>query len=396
VSGPRGAEAVDFPVPPSEALEHSRRVTDVIRSEIDSTGRCISFRRYMDLALYAPGLGYYSAGSTKLGRGGDFVTAPELSRLYPVCVARQCAQLLEKTGGVILEFGAGSGAMAVGILNALDAAGSLPDEYLILEPSADLRRRQHDLLRSLPDGIRRRVRWLDALPAQPLRGVILANEVLDAMPVHRVCLHGGSVHELGVRWQSCGFEWVRMPAGPDVAEAARAILGPFDALPDGYTTEFNPGLRAWIAAVGDVLHEGAVLIFDYGYPRCEYYHPDRREGTLICHYRHRAHPDPFLYPGLQDISASVDFTLVAEGATAAGLEVGGFTTQAHFLIGCGVHELHEPAAPADERERLEFAQQVRLLTLPGEMGERFKAIALLRGIAGPLTGFSAFDHRRRL
>jgi SAM-dependent MidA family methyltransferase len=167
-------------------------------------------------------------------------------------------------------------------------------------------------------------------------------------------------------------------------------------LPDGYTTEFNSDLRAWIAAVAEVVQQGAVLLFDYGYPRREYYHPDRSDGTLICHYRHRAHADPFLYPGLQDISASVDFTLIAEGSTAAGLEVGGFTTQAHFLIGCGLHELPQFAERSDERERLEFARQARLLTLPGEMGERFKAMVLLRGVACPLMGFSAFDHRRHL
>lgn len=392
---PQCAEAVELPVPPPDALEHSRRLAALIRSEIDAAGGYISFRRYMALALYAPGLGYYSAGSIKLGRAGDFTTAPELSPLFAACLARQCAEILERTGGVILEFGAGSGVLALGILNELAASGNLPDEYLILEPSADLRQRQHDLLHSLP-GIGRRVRWLDRLPPEPLHGVILANEVLDALPVHRIRLHAGSVHELGVRWRSLGFEWTRLPAGPDVEESARSVMGELGALPDGYTTEFNSGLRAWIAAAAGVLQEGAVLLLDYGYPRREYYHRDRSEGTLICHYRHRAHADPFLYPGLQDISASVDFTLVAEGATAAGLEVGGFTTQAHFLIGCGVHELPQLAEGADERERLEFARQVRLLTLPGEMGERFKAMALLRSVAGPLMGFNAFDHRRRL
>jgi len=386
---PRGTAIDPLPEPDPVARAHSLRLEDFIRREIGAAGGAIGFRRYMELALYAPGLGYYSAGATRFGRGGDFTTAPELSPLFAACVARQCAQILERTGGSILELGAGSGVLALGILDSLRDMGRLPEEYLILEPSADLRRCQQALLAG-----RSGVRWLDALPARPLRGVILANEVLDALPVHRVRLRGGSMEELRVRTGAAGFEWTAAPAGPELAAAARATLGGLDPLPVGYTTEFNLDLRSWIAGIGAVLGEGAILLFDYGYPRREYYHPDRVDGTLVCHYRHRVHADPFLYPGLQDISASVDFTAVAEAAAAAGLQVAGFTTQAHFLIGCGLHELLPP--DADERSRAEFGREAKLLTLPGEMGERFKAMALLRGAAGALTGFGAADHRRRL
>ena len=384
-----------LPDPEPAALECSRRLCEVIRAEIRSAGGMISFHRYMELALYAPGIGYYSAGSVKFGPGGDFTTAPELSPLFAACVARQCAQILDAPDAVILELGAGSGALAAGILDNLRAAERLPSEYLILEPSADLRRRQSEFLDARLGRDAGRVRWLDALPENPVRGVILANEVLDAMPVHRLRL-GPHAEEVGVRWNGAGFAWEVAPAPPELLKHAHGALEGIDALPPHYTTEFNTDLCPWIASLADVLEKGAILLFDYGYPRREYYHPERSEGTLICHYRHRAHADPFLHPGLQDISASVDFTAVARAGAAAGLEVGGFTTQAHFLIGCGLQELPEIAIERDERRRAEYLRQVKLLTLPGEMGERFKAIVLLRDTRGPLMGFSDIDHRPRL
>jgi SAM-dependent MidA family methyltransferase len=393
---PRRADAADLPVPEPAALEHCARLTGVIRSEIDAADGWIPFRRFMELALHEPGLGYYSAGSVKFGPHGDFTTAPEISPLFPACLARQCAELLERSGGAILELGAGSGVMALGILESLRAAGRLPDEYLILEPSADLRRRQQQLLEARLPGVRARVRWLDTLPAAPLRGVILANEVLDAMPVHRIRLHGSHVEELGVTWHDRGFSWGTRPAAPALAARARELLRDLGVSTVTYDTEVNMGLPDWIASIAAVLERGAVLLLDYGYPRREYYHQDRLAGTLICHYRHRVHADPFLYPGLQDISASVDFTAVAEAAAAAGLVLGGFTTQAHFLIGCGLHELPQLGGAPDDLRRLEFVRQAKLLTLPGEMGERFKAMALLRDTAGSMIGFGGADHRRRL
>src|SRR5690606_17312019 len=337
MSVPAGAKtARDLPLPDADALGHSRRVAEMIRAEIAASGGSISFRRYMELALYAPGAGYYSAGTEKFGRGGDFVTAPEISPLFSACLARQCAEVLRGTGGVVLELGAGSGAMACDVLRALEASGDLPDAYLVLERSADLRARQERRLRDALPHLVDRVQWLDRLPEAPIRGVMLANEVADAMPVARGRVKAVTA-EMAVAAEGEGFAWREVQAPADLAEHVRRVLGPVLAeLPDGYTTEFNPDLWPWIASLADLLEAGVIFIIDYGYPRAEYYHPDRTDGTLICHFRHRAHWDPFLYPGLQDISASVDFTAVAEAGTDAGLEVLGFTTQAHFLLGLGL------------------------------------------------------------
>lgn len=381
----RTPAAAAFPVPDGAALEHSRRLTAHIHDAIDSAGGSIGFERYMQLALYAPGLGYYSAGATKFGSAGDFSTAPEFAPLFAACIARQCGELLARSRGVILELGAGSGALAAALLERLDPA---PDAYLILETSADLRQRQQQRLAAYGE----RVRWLDTLPAAPIRGVIFANEVLDALPVQRVCVRGAALEELVVSRRDAGFAWDTRPAEAPLADCARTRLAGLPPLPDGYRTEINTGLHAWLAALSAILERGALLCIDYGYTRREYYHPDRGDGTLICHYRHRAHADPFLYPGLQDISCSVDFTALAEAAVAAGLEVGGFTPQAQFLLGCGLLQLAAAEASPDR----DAAAQIRRLTLPGEMGEHFKAMILLRGVGGPLPAFALADQRRRL
>ena len=353
----------------------------------------------MEQALYAPGLGYYSAGAVKFGPDGDFVTAPELSPLFSNCVARQCEEILEQAGGdTVLELGAGSGRLACDLLRELAARGSAPREYWILETSAELRDRQSRLLcGELPDGATR-IRWLDRLPESRFSGAILANEVLDAVPVHRVKLSRDRIDELRVSWKNSRFAWHEQPADDALDTTARRILTGIQwPFPDGYVTEIRGGLAPLVASWAQTLDAGALLLLDYGYPRREFFHPQRRDGTLLCHYRHRVHSDPFLYPGLQDISAAVDFTAVAEAASCAGLDVCGFTTQAHFLIGCGLEEITARCSEGGTRARLEAARQVKLLTLPGEMGEQVKAIALGRQLpARGLAGFAAADQRQRL
>lgn len=394
---PEASGGLQLPAPGPEAMAHSRRLCGLVREEIVRDGGAITFERYMELALHAPGLGYYSSGSTKLGRSGDFVTAPEISPLFSRCVARQCAQILAQTGGVILELGAGTGAMAVDLLTELDSLGGRPERYLILETSADLRERQEQQLRQRAAWLLDCVCWLDALPVAPLRGVILANEVIDALPVHRIELRGDEVMELCVQTQGDGFEWLPVAAAGTLSAQVGALLRTLpEFLPAGYITELNTRLGPWVAAMAGILKQGALLCLDYGYPRHEYYHPQRTSGTLRCYYRHRVHDDPFFCPGLQDITACVDFSALAEAGIAVDLELYGFTNQAQFLLGCGLDTLLAAHAGTGDRARLETARQVRLLTLPGEMGERIKALCLGRGLAGPLAGFSPVDQRHRL
>lgn len=395
--GPDAPGAAVLPAPGAEAAAHSRRLCGLLQSEMVHAGGAITFERYMDLVLHAPGLGYYSAGSTKFGPSGDFVTAPEISPLFSRCLARQCAQILAQTGGIILELGAGTGVMAADLLTELDALRALPEQYLILETSAELRQRQGKLLGQRVERLLDRVRWLDALPEQPLRGVILANEVIDALPVHRIEIRGSEAKELCVQVQGDGFGWASAPAGASLMARVGTLLRTLpEALPEGYVTEMNTRLGPWVAALGEILEQGALLCLDYGYPRHEYYHPQRMSGTLRCYYRHRVHEDPFLYPGLQDVTACVDFSALAEAGVAAGLEFCGFTNQAQFLLGCGLEALLAGYVDADDHSRLATARQVRLLTLPGEMGERIKALCLGRGLTGALAGFSPVDQRHRL
>jgi len=350
------------------------------------------------MALYEPGLGYYSAGASKIGKGGDFVTAPEISPLFSICLARQCAEALRQLDqAVILELGAGTGVMASDVMRELQLLDCLPETYYILEPSADLRQRQQHLLEQrLPDLVSR-VRWLDTLPVQPLRAVILANEVLDAMPVQRFRMRKGKIEELHVRWQGDGFHWCPFAANDELEQQVKSIIQHSATdLCDGYTSELNMNIKPWIQSLSDCLQQGLMLFIDYGYSRHEYYHEQRREGTLLCHYRQRVHSDPFIYIGLQDITASVDFTSLAEAAVSVDLKVCGFTSQAYFLFACGLEQLLQEQGKRDELKRLELSQQIKLLTLPGEMGERFKVMALGRNIGSLLTGFSLVDHRRRL
>jgi SAM-dependent MidA family methyltransferase len=385
-----------LPALSADEQRHSEAVAALIRTELAAAGGWLTFERFMELALYAPGLGYYSAGSWKLGSGGDFVTAPEVSELFGRCVAGQCAEVLRATGGEILELGAGTGALAATLLAALDAEGVLPERYAILEVSGDLAARQRARLEALAPHLRARVAWLERLPQTPLRGVILANEVADALPVRRFSVRGGRVHELGVAPGDGGaLHPAEAPPDAALAEACAAMFGPPPhSFPDGYSSEVNLRVGPWIAALAGCLDRGLVLLFDYGLPRAHYYHAQRTAGTLRCHFRQRAHDEPLINLGVQDITAWVEFTRVAEAASLAGLEVSGFATQAAFLLALGLERA--VAAPSDAVSRARLAGEARRLVMPEEMGEAFKVMALTRGCEAPLRGFALQDLRRQL
>jgi SAM-dependent MidA family methyltransferase len=384
----------DLPPPSADALQHSQRLQAMIIDEIEDNGGHIGFDRFMELALYAPGLGYYSAGSHKFGEAGDFITAPELSTLFSRCLANQCAEVLQKTGGDILEFGAGSGVMAADILAELERLNCLPEHYYILELSADLRQRQQQTIKDKVPQLLDCVSWLDALPEVGFCGVIVANEVLDAMPVHRFRIHDGEPHELHVVWDGKVFELQEGPADAALYARIKQLQETF-RWDEGYTSEINLRAEEWVRSLGDFLKQGVALLIDYGFPRHEFYHPQRNEGTLMCHYRHRAHDNALQWVGLQDITAHVDFTAIGEVALDAGLAVRGYTNQAAFLIANGLTELLEQAE-GNMRQHLTLSAQVKRLTMPSEMGELFKVMALGRGWEGGLRGFSLRDDRVNL
>jgi SAM-dependent MidA family methyltransferase len=378
------------------AAEHSRRLEALIRREAAARGGRLPFDRFMELALYAPGLGYYVAGARKFGPGGDFVTAPELSPLFGRCLARQCREVLESLGGGdVLELGAGSGALAADLLAGLEADGALPDRYLILEPGAELRERQRRLLaRRLPHLVGR-VHWLDRLP-EGLTGVLLANEVADALPVHRfVVREDGSPGEVMVRARGAGWaEEVAEPVSPGLAEAVRALQAEGLALEPGYASEIDLRLGPWLAALGGAVGRGLALFIDYGYPRAEYYRAERRTGTLLCHSRHRAHADPYRHIGLQDITAHVDFSALARAGLDAGWTLAGYSTQAHFLLGCGLDGLLADGAGGEDS--LDLLLGAKQLVLPSAMGERFRVLGLAKGVNRDWCGFSLRDLSGRL
>lgn len=369
-----------LPLPDDAALAASRRLLDRLAGELATSGNWISFARYMELVLHEPGLGYYAAGARKFGAGGDFVTAPELSPLFGRALARQVTQVLQP-GEAVLEFGAGSGALAAQLLGELDCP------YFILETSADLRERQRQRLGA-------RVQWLERMP-QRFRGVMLANEVVDAMPVHAVAWRADGIFERGVCANEGQLAWSLRPAEGALLEAARAL--PVDIPASGnYESEIGLIGPTWIRLLARALERGAILVADYGFPAREYYHPQRATGTLACHYRHRMHGDPFYLPGLQDITAHVDFSALARAAGAAGLDVLGYANQAQFLINCGITELLEKEDPADTRRYLPAASAVHKLLAPSEMGELFKFLALGRGVEAPLLGFASGNRAHAL
>ena len=382
-----------LPPPTAEEQAHGARLQQRLREDIAARGGSISFARFMELALYAPGLGYYAAGKHKFGAPGDFITAPELGALFARCLARPCRSILAQLGrGDILETGAGSGALAADLLLELETLGRLPERYLILELSDELRDRQAETLRLKAPHLLEHIHWLDALPVD-FRGVMLANELLDAIPAERFRITQNGVRQLHVAWQNDRFCWQENPADEAIRRRIESL-----ALPPGYTSEINLQAEAWVRSAADILKQGVMLLVDYGFPRAEFYHPQRSDGTLMCHYRHRAHDDPLTLVGLQDITAHVDFTAIAEAGTGTGtgLSLLGYTSQAAFLIGCGLEQLMSASDPEDIRAHLGLTQQVKKLTSPHEMGELYKVIALGRGIQEPFPGFAAHDRRGRL
>ena len=383
-----------LPTPSDDALAHSQKLQHKIRDVIDENNGSISFRRYMEMALYQQGLGYYVAGARKIGQSGDFITAPEISPLFSQCLASQCQQILAQLKqGDILELGAGSGLMAAHILLELEKQSSLPRHYYILDVSPELKQRQKETIEALAPHLLRHVSWLDNLP-DAFIGIILANEVLDAMPVDVFTLHKEQCFEHRVIWQEDRLLEQLNPANADLVNAVADLnLGKMES---PYTSEINQNLSGWFETLSACLSQGVAILVDYGYTASEYYHPDRTKGTLICHFQHHVNESPLHYPGLQDITANVDFTAVAECADKAGFSVSGFTSQAAFLAGNQLETFFMRALDESPEKQYELAQQVRLLSLPSEMGERFKVIALSKECVLDLNGFSVTDQRYRL
>lgn len=372
---------LQLPEPSPEALAASRALQERIAANIRGAGGWISFAQYMEQVLYTPGFGYYTGGSEKLGKGGDFTTAPEITPLFGATLARVAAELFAQTGPHLLEFGAGTGRLAHDILTELDSAGQRPQSYAIVELSGELRARQEAMLRDFPE-----VRWLDRMP-EAFCGVVLGNEVLDAMPVNLLVRTAGGWAERGVEVSDAGFAFADRPC--DAALAAQ-IPEP-QALAPGYVTEVHPLAAGFMRSLGAMLRAGreregrggVALLIDYGFPAHEYYHPQRAQGTLMCHYRHHAHPDPFYLPGLQDVTAHVDFSAMAGAAIDAGLEVLGYTSQAAFLLGAGIGDLLLRTSPDDALRYLPQANAMQKLISPAEMGELFKVLAVGTGAELP-------------
>lgn len=395
-------KGASLPLPSADALDASAALCTRIGEAVDNAGGWLGFDRFMELALYAPGLGYYSGGAAKFGRdvrdGSDFITAPEMTPFFARTLARQFAPLLASGLDQVLEFGAGTGRLAADLLLALEAEGQLPQRYGIVELSGELRARQQATLAERAPHLAARVAWLDALPTH-FEGVVVGNEVLDAMPVELFARIDGRWHMRGVARArievSDGFGYADRPLpDADVPEALKAIPGDHDLV-----TETHAEAEGFARAIGAMLGRGAAFFIDYGFPASEYYHPQRAGGTLMCHYRHHAHPDPFLYPGLQDITAHVNFTGIAHAAVDAGLEVVGFSSQARFLMNAGITDLMMALDPGDVRTFLPAANAVQKLLSEAEMGELFKVIALARGLDEavlPLAGFARGDRTHAL
>lgn len=393
-----GADAPDM-----AAVAVSQALASRLREDILAAGGWVSFEHWMHRALYEPGLGYYSAGLRKFGPAGDFTTAPELSPFFADCVAQQIAQWFEHCDPVIVEFGAGSGELAAGVIEALQARGVSLARYAIVEVSASLRQRQRETLARLPTSLASRVQWLDCLPER-IDGVVLANELLDAMPVRVFERRGQAVSEMGVGLDASGdFVWRAAAADAGLTRAVVQCEPWFSGV-QPYRSEIGEQAQAWVGTVGRALERGAMLLIDYGFPGREYYHPQRAEGTLMAHRRHRAHPDVLRDPGLQDVTAHVDFSAVAQAGARAGLTLLGYTSQARFLLNCGLLDAWTAASrvPVPGEAAGTTVQHVRQLAAlqtllsEAEMGELFKVIALGRGLPDAACGFARGDRRHAL
>lgn len=389
-----------LPEPNEEAKARSQELTDKIRRHLNRH-QSMTFAEFMRQTLYTPGLGYYTNGLPKIGEQGDFITAPEISPIFSRCLARQAQQALaDMAQPTILEFGAGRGIMARDILLELEQIEQPLDHYFILEVSGDLKQIQQQTIQTLPPHLADKVVWLDRLPSKPMEAVVLANEVLDAMPVERLLLESEQISRAYVKWdeERQKFDWHYQPLiDPNLQKVANKILHQLGAPhPDrAYYTEVNLHIEPWLNSIDDFLKAGLVILIDYGYSRQEYYQAARHMGTLRCHYQHRAHSNPFFYPGLQDITAHVDFTAVAEAAYHSNFKVAGYTTQAHFLMSTGLLE----AAEDPNRsviDQLKISQQIKTLTMPDEMGENFKVMALTKHFDKAINGFKMRDLRHQL
>ena len=385
-----------LPEPDAAALAHSQSLSQHVQGLLKAQSGPLTFRQFMEQVLYAPGLGYYTAGSHKLGAAGDFITAPEISPLFSQTLAQAIAPVLpELDEANILEVGAGRGVMAAAILRHLESLNALPQRYYILELSPDLRARQQATITEQAPQLLDRVEWLECLP-EALSAIVLGNEVLDAMPVNLFTIKAGQVQERYVDWQGEQFVWLDGELSDErIAARIASIEESFgQPLAEGYTSEINLIAEDWLTTLGQHLQQGLVILIDYGFPRHEYYHPQRHDGTLMCHYRHHAHADPFQYIGLQDITAHVDFTAMAEAAYAGGFKICGYTNQSNFLIGSGLAELVRVVD--NTAEQIKLAGEIKKLTMPHEMGELFKVIGLSKGMEINMPGFNLRDLRNSL
>jgi len=376
MSDSRYNNAMSLPLPNADALDASFALQRLIAREIADGGGAIPFSRFMELALYAPNLGYYSGGAAKLGPEGDFTTAPEISPLYGATLARVAAAIMAQSGPHIIEFGAGTGKLAHDVLTALDHLGVRVDSYTIIELSGELRARQQEALRAFPQ-----VRWLNAFPDR-FEGVVLANEVLDAMPVELVVREGGRWWRRMVEIGDDGFAFTLGELDAALQDQVQRQIPDASLLADGYATEIHPIACGFMRSLADAFADGkgAAILVDYGFPAHEYYFDERNGGTLMCHYRHHAHPDPFYLPGLQDITAHVDFTAVALAAQDAGLPVLGYMSQAGFLLAAGIGDLLLATDPQDALRYLPQSKAVQKLVSPAEMGELFKVLVVGKGV----------------
>lgn len=383
---------MSLPEPSSDALAASHALQQLIAADIERHAGAISFARYMELALYAPGLGYYSGGSAKLGKDGDFITAPEMTPLFGAALARVAAGIIAQSAPHILEFGAGTGKLAFDILTELSASGVQVARYAIVELSGELRARQQHTLRDFPQ-----VEWLDAMP-DSFDGVVFGNEVLDAMPVHLVSKHPEGWCELQVTVKDGRLDYLEAPVTPDLQAQIMRQISDHEALPVGYVTEVHGVACGFMASLARMLLAGranAAFLFDYGFPAHEYYLDLRASGTLMCHYRHHAHAEPFYYPGLQDITAHVDFTAMALAAQDAGIDILGYMNQAGFLLGAGIGELLLRTDPADAVAYLPQSKALHKLVSPAEMGELFKVLVIGKSVELP-QAILAQDRSHRL